>query len=195
MDTSFRDFFRCAAEPVAEFACARYEACIERPGSEPTVRLHRSSGPVEPTLSVSKAIALHPMASLFSVTHTVQNDSEKTIALVFGSETNVAFQSGSGPGRGYFSRDVKFEKDSPGSSGVVEEICHVGLRDEYLGVAYECNYGEPAVLWRFPVETVSQSESGQERGYQSSVLFPNWRIELEPQEQWSVAVEHSIHNL
>jgi len=195
MDTSFRDFSRCAAEPVAEFACARYEVHIERSGSEPTVHLHRSSSPFEPTLSVNKAIALHPMDSSFSVTHTLQNNSDKTIGLIFGSETNVAFQSGSGPGRGYFSRDVKFEKDWPDSSGVVEEIRHVGLRDEYLGVAYECNYGQPAALWRFPVETVSQSESGQERGYQSSVLFPNWRIELEPQEQWSVAVEHSIHNL
>jgi hypothetical protein len=51
--------------------------------------------------------------------------------------------------------------------------------DEWLGVKTVFRFSVPAVLWRFPVETVSLSESGFERLYQSSVVFPHWRMRLE----------------
>jgi alpha-amylase len=45
---------------------------------------------------------------------------------------------------------------------------------------------KPARLWRFPVETVSQSELGLEKNYQSSALFPSWKIKLRPRETWKL---------
>jgi hypothetical protein len=53
----------------------------------------------------------------------------------------------------------------------------------------------PALLWRFPIETVSQSEGGFERVYQSSVVFPNWIIRLEPGEVWKVVLRQEIRQL
>ena len=40
-------------------------------------------------------------------------------------------------------------------------------------------------IWRFPIETVSQSESGYDRVYQSSVVFPNWQLQLAGRGSWS----------
>jgi alpha-amylase len=37
-----------------------------------------------------------------------------------------------------------------------------------------------AQLWRFPLETASQSEDGFERTYQGSVLAPIWPLTLAP---------------
>jgi hypothetical protein len=52
---------------------------------------------------------------------------------------------------------------------------------------------EPATeIWRFPLETASQSEGGFERTYQGSVIVPVWRNrELTPDRPFEarVAVE------
>jgi len=42
------------------------------------------------------------------------------------------------------------------------------------------DFGE---FWRFPVETVSLSEAGFERVYQSSVVIPWYQINLNPEEE------------
>ena len=45
-----------------------------------------------------------------------------------------------------------------------------------------------ARLLRFPIATVSQSEGGFERSYQSSVVVMLWDIRLAPGEHWNVRV-------
>ena len=70
-----------------------------------------------------------------------------------------------------------------------------GLRDEYLGLDISLILDNPATLWRFPIETVSQSEGGFERIYQSSVVFPNWKLELKAGESWEVKIRQEIVKL
>ena len=48
----------------------------------------------------------------------------------------------------------------------------------------------PVDFWRFPLETVSNSESGFERTYQGSVIAPRFPVRLAPGE--SVEVELSL---
>jgi hypothetical protein len=47
-------------------------------------------------------------------------------------------------------------------------------------------------LWRAPVETVSQSESGFERVYQSSMVMPIWRLSLLPGKSWETEIRVRI---
>jgi alpha-amylase len=42
------------------------------------------------------------------------------------------------------------------------------------------------------VETVSQSEAGFERVYQSSMVMPLWRISLPPGRTWKAEIRLSI---
>jgi hypothetical protein len=51
---------------------------------------------------------------------------------------------------------------------------------------------ERAVLWRFPVETVSNSESGAERVYQCSCTLLSWPLQLEPGQEWRVSLDFSL---
>ena len=39
-------------------------------------------------------------------------------------------------------------------------------------------FNPQAGLWRFPLETVSQSEAGFERSYQGSVILAHWKFYL-----------------
>jgi len=48
------------------------------------------------------------------------------------------------------------------------------------------------VLWRAPVETVSQSESGFERVYQSSMVMPLWRISLGAGATWETEIRVKV---
>jgi len=47
---------------------------------------------------------------------------------------------------------------------------------------------QPATLWRFPLETVTLSEAGFERGYQGTIFLPWWPLHLEPGESWQVGL-------
>jgi alpha-amylase len=50
-------------------------------------------------------------------------------------------------------------------------------------------------LWRFPVETISLSESGFERIYQGSCLLLYWPLDLDSREPFRLNVELGIHPL
>jgi alpha-amylase len=60
--------------------------------------------------------------------------------------------------------------------------------DEWKGFSVSLELQKAALLWRFPVETVSQSESGFEKNYQSSVVFPSWKFALGPNEKWELKI-------
>jgi alpha-amylase len=60
----------------------------------------------------------------------------------------------------------------------------IHLIDEWFGIDIGLFMEQSSVIWRFPIETVSQSEGGFERVYQSSVLLPNWRLNLSPEQSW-----------
>jgi len=50
-------------------------------------------------------------------------------------------------------------------------------------------------LWRFPIETVSLSESGFERIFQGSCMLLYWPLDLEPDKSFEVSVELGIRSL
>jgi alpha-amylase len=51
---------------------------------------------------------------------------------------------------------------------------------------------EPAGIWTFPVETVSQSEGGFELVHQSVVVIPHWRVRPDAQGRWSVTLHLEV---
>jgi len=69
----------------------------------------------------------------------------------------------------------------------------IGLRDEWLGVDVRIETNKTATFWRFPIETISLSEEGFERVFQSSVVIPHWRFRLE--KEWKLKLVHRISRL
>jgi alpha-amylase len=54
------------------------------------------------------------------------------------------------------------------------------LRDGWLQLEVNFSTPAPAKFWRYPVETISQSEGGFERVYQGSCLLLGWEVTLKP---------------
>ena len=57
-----------------------------------------------------------------------------------------------------------------------EDVAELALVNETDGFTIKFAPSRPALVWCFPVETVSQSESGLERTYQGSSLTFIWDL-------------------
>ena len=66
--------------------------------------------------------------------------------------------------------------------------------DEWRKLEVALRFSPPARIWRFPVETVSQSEGGLERVYQQSVIVPNWELSMNSGMEKMFTVELSINS-
>ncbi|HEX71994.1 MAG TPA: DUF1926 domain-containing protein, partial [Candidatus Hydrogenedentes bacterium] len=71
-------------------------------------------------------------------------------------------------------RDLGYAK--LGERGCDEDLGHIALRDDWQRLEYGLRFSRPARVHRFAIETVSQSEAGQERVYQGSIVLPCWRL-------------------
>ena len=64
--------------------------------------------------------------------------------------------------------------------GVTEHSSFTTLRDLKLTTRVD----QPCTLWTFPLETVTNSEAGYERGYQGTVYLHIWQLQLGPHASW-----------
>jgi alpha-amylase len=93
------------------------------------------------------------------------------------------------------AKDARLKDTRMVSRGELKAIKALGLRDEWMGIDYALHFDRPADVWRFPVETVSQSEAGFEKIYQSSALYPNWQVSLGAGESWQVVITQTLQAL
>lgn len=89
-------------------------------------------------------------------------------------------------------RKAKLRSKKLISKEILKDVYGIGLRDEWLGIDYHLVWNRQCNVWRFPVETVSQSETGFEKVYQSSAIFPNWKLDLMAGESWEVEITQRI---
>jgi alpha-amylase len=66
------------------------------------------------------------------------------------------------------------------------------LTDEWLDLRVALTWSQPANLFSFPIETVSQSEAGFEAVYQSSVVMPHWHVTADETGHWDVHIGWSL---
>ena len=68
------------------------------------------------------------------------------------------------------------------SCGELRDCGQFGIEDERRALSVMLKLDTPGDFWYAPAQTVSQSESGFELNYQSSIVVPSWRVELHPGE-------------
>jgi alpha-amylase len=113
----------------------------------------------------------------------------------FGPEFNFAMLGGESPDRYYFSRDKDLEGTALISKNIEKSIKSLGVINEYDGFKLELQTDEKVDFWRFPIETVSLSEAGFERVYQSSVIIPFYDIKLIPKAEKEITLKLKISDV
>lgn len=128
---------------------------------------------------VRKTIHLPARASSFEIRYDLYNDGTEPLRVWFGTELAVNLLTGSAHDRYYRSdeRDMGYTK--LGEMGRDDDLRHLALRDDWQRLECGFCFDRPARIYRFGIETVSQSENGQERVYQGSVMVPCWYVECE----------------
>ena len=144
-------------------------------------------------LTVCKLIRYDAENSRFSVDYTLVNLEHSAIDVWFGVEWNVGLMAGDAHDRYY-----RFEGKNPGdtrlrSTGEETDVESFTLVDEWLGIEVGFSARLLATVWRFPIETVSLSEAGFERLYQSSVITFHWKLRLE--REFTVQLVQSVKKL
>jgi alpha-amylase len=108
--------------------------------------------------------------------------------LHFAVELNLAAMAGHADDRFYSDPSgirlgmLDARIDLPHSDGI-------SLTDEWLDLRVDLAWSQSGGLWCFPIQTVSQSEGGFERVYQSSAILPHWEVIGDEQGRWSVRID------
>jgi len=134
----------------------------------------------EHPVRVQKQILLDSGASELKIRYDITNLGEAAFESLFGVEFSINFLTGSASDRYYHSAERALDRPMLGVRGVESGLKAFALRDEWQQLEAGFSLAEAGSFYFFPLETVSQSECGQERVHQGSVVLTSWALRLEP---------------
>jgi alpha-amylase len=178
-DTTLDGLSRGRYEERGDFAGAPYELDAAGPGASATVQLRRRGSVGGTPVTVHKTIALE--GTRLSARYRLE--SEAPIAVTFAPEVALTLLAGDAPDRYYRAPGHELPSDARRliSRGELPQGVPLELVDEWDKFHVRVVASPAAPLWRYPVETASQSEGGFERTYQASIVLPMWRaVSLAP---------------
>jgi hypothetical protein len=195
----FGSFRKCQYQEEGDFIKNVYEVGIRGKGLHQEILFSHKGNLYQKgedhLIKVEKWFAPSPNRSVVTATYQITDESGSTIRTNFGIEFNINLLAGDAPDRYYDFPGLRVEDRKLASRGELENISEVRLIDEWnrlkiiLKIDKKCNF------WRFPIETVSLSESGFERIFQGSCLFFYWPLELGPKGRFEVSIELGIYPL
>lgn len=186
-----RSLWTGSYDELGDFATGGYALEV----SENTVIMTRQGvvrGDTDYPVCVRKAVSLAPRASEFEIRYDLTLSGDKALPVMFGVEWAVNLLSGSAFDRYYRSDDRDLHYAKLGEMGCDDGLTHIALRDDWQRLECGLRFDRPARVYRFAVETVSQSENGQERVYQGSVLVPCWTLVLSPGATVSIGIAAAV---
>jgi alpha-amylase len=194
----FESFRRCRYQEEGDFIKEPYEMEVKRKGKYEEIFFSRSGslykdGKREP-INIEKSFSIPTDQKVVQSTYHMTYEGEKR-ETHFGIEFNINLLAGDAPDRYYYIPGDPLEDRRLASLGGLNDVTEVHLVDEWNKMRVVLKTDKKCHLWRFPIETVSLSESGFEKIFQGSCLFLYWPLELEPKRQFEFDIELGIYSL
>jgi alpha-amylase len=189
-DVTLDDLIACKDVEKGDFVQGAYLSKVQRGPQRVALIMERPGRAGEYLIKIQKTIELAADRPYLDV-HYVLEDLPVGISLHFAVEINLAAMAGHASDRYYHDPDgVKLgmldtRLDLPRTEGI-------SLTDEWLDLSVGLRWSNPAGLWCFPIETVSQSEGGFEGVYQSSAVIPHWTITADESRRWELRIRWSV---
>lgn len=124
------------------------------------------------------------------VDYSLKSDSGKLLKVKFVTELNFTMLAGDADDRYYQIHGRKLSNKNMSSIGEENNLTSIQMIDEWADICLSIGSKSECAVWRYPVETVSQSEDGFERNYQNSCLLLVNELELNPEKP--VNIQFSI---
>jgi alpha-amylase len=194
----FESFRRGQYQEEGDFIGEIYETEVRRKGKSQEVLFSRSGalsqdGKKDP-IKIEKSFSILTHQTIVKAAYQMIYSGEKR-KTNFGIELNINLLAGDAPDRYYDIPGHKLEDRKLASMGALDEVTEVQLIDEWNKMKVVLKTDQRCHLWRFPIETVSLSESGFEKIYQGSCLLLYWPLDLKPGGHFEVTIELGIEHL
>jgi len=181
--TTLQAFASCKYLELGDFVNQPYSVAVEQSGAGVEIRFVRDGalwfGREPHRLAVQKTVRYKAGTSELVIDYLLSNKETSSIDIWFGVEFTVGLLAGNAHDRFYSIEGRSLAERNLASTGEERNVRTWSLVDQWLGIEVVFSLRQPATLWRFPIETVSLSEGGFERIYQSSVVLPHWRLRLD----------------
>jgi alpha-amylase len=192
----FESFRRCQYQEEGDFIKEPYEIEVRRNRKYQEVFFSRSgslwkNGKRSP-IKIEKSFSIPTREKVVKASYQITYKGEKR-KTNFGIELNINLLAGDAPDRYYKIPGQPLEDRRLASIGEINGITEVQLIDEWNRMKVVLKTDRSCNLWRFPIETVSLSESGFERIFQGSCLLFYWPLDLEPMGQFEFNIELGIY--
>jgi len=198
-ETTLESFSRCQYEEKGDFINQPYQLEVKEQTEGTRIHLRRDGhiwvGSNWIALTVEKVLSVPKEGAEFEVLYRLWNRHSAKIEVLFGVEFNISMLEGGFDNCRVFAKGEHPTEVKLNSTLEVPDATSFGIRDKSMGLEVAVETDTPATLWSFPIETVSLSESGLEKNYQSTVIFPNWHLELPPGEPVEVRLVKRISEL
>ncbi len=186
------NFMRSEYYEAGDFVLGAYELKQRKQTDGAALALERHGNVTGLAVRLRKEISIHRAAAEIIVRYEIENLSAEELNTSFGCEFNVSLLAGNAHDRYYDIPGHVLDKRNLASTGETNNVKQVSLVDEWLKLKLTLAFSRSASLWRAPVETVSQSEAGFERVYQSSMVMPIWRLSLPPAKTWEAEIRVKV---
>ena len=198
-ETTLESFSRCQYEEKGDFVNQPYQLEVKEQTERTRIHFRRDGhiwvGSNWIALTVEKILSVPKEGAEFEVLYRLWNRHNQKIEVLFGVEFNISMLEGGLNNSRLFVKGKHPKEAELNSTLNVSNATAFGIRDGATHLEIVIESRTPARLWSFPIETVSLSESGLEKNYQSTVIFPNWHLELPPGEPVEVRLVKRISEL
>lgn len=178
-DANPKSFSKAALKELGDFTAKPYSPTLKKAANNITVSLKRTGGVLTNdkllTLELEKILQIESKKAGLNISYSLKNTQDVEGDLWFGAEFNLSLM------------DPKFCE-----TGELLNINKLQLQDKWFNLSLEYSFTKNAGLWFYPVETVSESESGFEKTYQQVCLLFHWRLALKPGQIWGVDISLGI---
>jgi alpha-amylase len=171
-DTTLEGLLRGRYDERGDFAGGAYDLVDTHAGDAVEVRLHRRGTVSGREVTVGKRLVLE--GSRLRCEYRLEA-AGAPLGITFAPEVALTLLAGDAPDRYYRVPGRELAERKLASRGESEAGLPLELVDEWDQFLIRVSASPAAPLWRYALETASQSEGGFERTYQASIVLPVWR--------------------
>lgn len=190
LDASLDDILAHRDVERGDFVSGAYLSRFAVSGSRASLVMERRGVADGHLVRVAKEIALEAGSDALAVRYSLENVPANA-PFRFAVEINLAAMAGNAPDR--YILDERGERlgtlDTPLS---LDGAARLAFVDEWQDLAVGLAWTRPGGFWTHPIETVSQSEGGYEKVFQSVATHSHWVVEPDAAGHWSVELSWRI---
>jgi len=184
--TLFRDG---KLEEKGDFVQSPYTCTVKKRSKKISALLSRDGNVSNQPLRLNKSMHVEKDGNGLEADYTLLNTGDTDIHCNFAVEfcVNPLYQN---PDTTYIKlNDKRYGLRDTGSD---ENVYRTEINIDDIETVIAISSDQEAAVWRSPIETISQAESGIERNYQGTSFLLIWPIHLPPGQGWKVKLKKII---